>query len=504
MTNFRQYLAQSDGMLDVSIQSAEKYLTSLTRKREFLNAYVEIEHKADGVKLTALKISDSGKNDWILSYKGNILYSEEFGYNPKVRIKSESVGASQFSIALEHFKDLGKTDIPVGTELLIEFLMRKPTLSSNYNTYHKMVLIGYSESTWIEEFGKLTTSNSGMFLENREQYAKELKIETPQILFKGVLGTESSFESGIVNANLKALFNNAKMAMAWDNPEILLNDISELLLDVPSKFGGKEEGVVIKIPESSIQLKIQQDYQLDVESRMKIKAKFQCDCSVEESEYWDNVTRTALEIVTSTNVGNRKLSDILADVSINIKKLKINFEHPKKTLANIKDDIQLTTKTQIIKQLKGNNNCLIVGKFRVLTKDGHVKLFQRASKLYDKVVVCIISSKQNANTATLREEMVRAAMPNAIIIHHSTGNLISIIKKAKININSIYSGTDRVATYREQLKRSLGVSVSELPRKDSDISASKVIEKIEDFEFFKDSTPEAIHHLYDLLYKEYT
>jgi hypothetical protein len=69
-------------------------------------------------------------------------------------------------------------------------------------------------------------------------------------------------------------------------------------------------------------------------------------------------------------VKSRKLDDILFELSLALKRYKLNFTHSVKTELMIKDDIQLNAKTVLIKQMRGNNNALIIGKFRVFTKKG--------------------------------------------------------------------------------------------------------------------------------------
>ena len=68
----------------------------------------------------------------------------------------------------------------------------------------------------------------------------------------------------------------------------------------------------------------------------------------------------------------------------------------------------------------------------------------------------------------------------------------------------VYAGSDRVSGYQQQIKNNIGMSVGELPRTDSDISASKVIAEINDKEFFTKNTPAEIHSLYDEIKKAYT
>lgn len=496
--NFLQYLDESKDQLDISILAAGKYLTNNKRITDFLSNPVQIEHKTDGVKLTVIKHKNKGNlDDYIFSYKGSVLYSEEYNYQPNTKVKKESIGASQFKAVFQHFKKLSKNSIPVGTELFIEFLMSKPTLSSNYNTKHKMVLIGSSKSTYEVKFGTLKTKPSGFDTSKRDQYAKELKIDVPQFLFSGIMGNSMNFAKGIQNKILLKEFNARKNSFTWDNPEILLDDLRIMFLAIESKYGGTEEGVVIKYDNRI--LKWQQEYQIDPAKRLEIKMKYREDDWDLEGDYWNNVKRVALEIVDGITIKSRKLEDLLDELSSTLTKAKLDFEHSKKTVAIIKDDIQLNAKTLLIKHMRGNNNALIIGKFRVLTKEGHYKLIKKASLLYDNVVVCMVTSKDTKDTQAIRTEMIEKSFPNVEIIHHSNGNLLSIMNKSPININVIYAGTDRVNDYKKQIRNNIGTTVKEMKRTDTDISASKVVAKIADRDYFEKNTPTSIHDMYDKL-----
>lgn len=458
--------------LDISIKSADKYLTTDKKIEEFLNSSIVIEQKVDGIKLTVLKVADEGNlDDYIFSYKGNILYSTEFGYLSDEDVKKESIGVSQFKFIFDHFKKLKKNDIPVGTELFIEFLMSKPTLSSNYTDKHRMVLIGYSESEYSIIFGKLSTNNSGMSTELRKEYAKSLSIDIPNLVFNGVLSVAFPGES--------------------------ISSIKKHFLSIPSVYGGLEEGVVMSY--NGIILKWQQDYQNDQELRRAIKASYKEDEPKDEELYWENMKKEVSNIVDSMSINSRKLPDLMEELCIIIRNLNVQFTHSKKTMVNIKDDIQLTSKLQIIKKMDGNNNALVIGKFRVLTTDGHVKLINKALEEYDDVVICLVTSKDTAGSKDLRARMIQETFPLVKVIHSSNANLIRVLQKSPMNINVILAGSDRVESYRSQLYNALGIEVKELQRDDSDISASKVIENIEDQSFFTNSTPEAIHPYYDSL-----
>ena len=71
------------------------------------------------------------------------------------------------------------------------------------------------------------------------------------------------------------------------------------------------------------------------------------------------------------------------------------------------------------------------------------------------------------------------------------------------NINAVYTGSDRVSDYLEMLKHSIGMSVKEIHRAESDISATKMIEGLSDRNFFKKNTPKELHSLYDEYVKAY-
>lgn len=501
--NYRECLNtlnETQDQLDISILAADKYITSDSRLKYVLDTPCTIEAKTDGIKLTVLKIADTGSiDDYIFAYKNSILYAKEFDYQTKTAIKHDSIGNSQFKLVFEHFEKLGKNSIPVNTELQIEYLMSKPTLSSNYTHKHGMVLIGYSKSTYTADFGILKTHNSGMFTEKRDEYAKELKINTPLKIFDGVL---SNFERGIIAKDLKSIFVQYKNSLNLDNINDYWTKIKEMLLKIPSVFGGTEEGIVIKYP--GMLLKVQQVYQVDQNARAKIKQKYRADSQDTEDEYWKNVRRTALELVAAIKVTN--IAQGLEDAALRLKRLKLDFTHPKKCTAVIKDDIQGNVKSLIIKSMKGNNGCLVLGKFRVFTL-GHYKLIKAALKKFDRVAVCLVTSKDTAGTEQLRLKMLQAVSETfgdkVQIIEHSSGNLFSIFKKCPFNINGVYAGTDRVQSYQKMLKDNLGMHVCEVQRNDEDISATKVIANIHDEKFFKKNTPKEIHEFYDELVKIY-
>ncbi len=72
------------------------------------------------------------------------------------------------------------------------------------------------------------------------------------------------------------------------------------------------------------------------------------------------------------------------------------------------------------------------------------------------------------------------------------------------NINVVLCGTDRADSYRQILVRNPDMSVVEIPRNDEDISATKIIENIEDKEYFKENTHKKLWPMYEELKELYT
>lgn len=474
--------------LDISIKSADKVLGSERKISDFFNNEITVEHKTDGVKLTVIKQNNNGSiDDYLFAYKGNILFPGEYDY---AHVEDRNIGCSQFKKVFDHFKQLPKNNIPIGTELFIEFLMNKPTLSSNYTNIHQMVLIGHSQSTHNIHFGNLSTSNNGFHIDQRNEYANCLQIDVPQVLFSGFFNKEM-FIDGIKQTNLMELFLQSNID--WDNPKQTYEDLKCLFLSVPSVYGGLEEGVILQ--SENILLKWQQDYQLDKEARFLIKQKYR-ETPELELQYWDNVKKSAFSIIENIDI-KPNINDSLIQLSNKLKSFSLQFSHSKKSVQDIKDDIQLNCKSLIIKKTPGNNNALIIGKFRVLTKDGHMKMIEQALEQYDDIVICLVTSKETRKTKELRSKMLMKAFPNVRVIHSTNANIVRLIGQSPININAIFCGSDRVQAYKEQIKHSVGIKIEEIKRNDSDISATKVLNDIDNNNHFYSNTPECIHEFYE-------
>ena len=506
--NFKEFLKSKEQykplneakMLDISIKPAHKVLINEKNIKEFLNSNVIVEEKTDGIKITLIKIANTGSlDDWIISYKGEILYDNEFNYLSDDEIKTHSIANAQFKFVIDHFKKIGKTKIPVNTELFIEYIMRKPTLSSSYTRNHGMVLVGYSKSTYKVKHGKLFTKPNGFETIKRLEIANSLDLDVPAVLFNGKVDTKSNFEKGILNKELGDIFKSKELD--WELPELLVQQIGDILIKVDSYYGGTMEGVVCKY--SNKLIKFQKVGQVDQEARDLIKSKWKEGTVEDENEYWDKVRSSALSVIENIDRG-LSMKKVSQEISKNLKDFQITFTHSKKNKQQIRDDIQGNCKMIIIKQIDGNNGALFFGKYRILTK-AHSQIIENMIKTYDSTNIVLVSSKDTKFSKEIRRKQLETVFGKRINIQESiSGNIITLMNKFDDNINVVLCGSDRADAYRQILIRNPDMSVVEIPRNDADISATKIIENIEDKEYFKENTHKKLWPMYDELKELYT
>lgn len=486
-------------MLDLSIKPVRSKYKTHEQLYQFLKAPSITEHKTDGVKLTLIKIDDTGTlNDWIVSYKGHLFYRGEFDYQTKVG-KTLSMGNSQFDVVFDHLETLGRTPIEINTEFFIEFLVKKTTVMSDYSQTGQMILIGYGKASPSYRFGKVETGSQQLITRGREKFAKILKINVPPVLHIGQWHPFSKLISGCKEESLRRKFVEASYIHDLEGkPVEYFNEVVRVFLDYESKFGGREEGIVVETPDGLF--KVQQDYQLDKEARYNKKLQYMEDDPNQEQAYWDDVLEIAKEIANS--IQTQDIKSGLKEIAVKIAALNVQNTHSKKNEFTIRDDIQVNAKNFFLKNLKGNNGALVLGKFRILTR-GHCKMIDRAIRECDEVVIGVVTGTRNKNTEDLRVRMIKETYPNIKVVELVSGNVFTAFKKAKININRIYAGSDRVEAYESMLLKAPGIQVEEILRTGEDISATKIIDRIEDRFYFKRNTPRQVWKFYHEAYEAY-
>lgn len=490
-------------MLDISIKQLRAKYKTHEQLMHFMTIPSVTEHKTDGVKLTLIKVADNGTlDDWMVSYKGSLFYRGEFDYQSDLG-KKLSMGNSQFDVVFDHLETLGRTAIEVNTEFFIEFLVKKTTVMSDYATTGQMILIGYGEASPVLRYGKVKTNSNNLITQGREKYAKALKINLPPLLHSGFWFPATKFISGCNDSTLRdrAKSQLRNLEALESSPVQYYEAIAKLFLDLESKFGGKEEGIVVQTVDGLF--KVQQEYQLDKEARYNKKLAWMEDDPEKEQAYWDDVLEISRHIADS--ITTQDIQKGLKQISDQIKKLNIEGTHSKKNEHTIRDDIQLNAKNFFLKGLNGNDGALILGKFRVLTK-GHCRMIEEAIATSDEVVIGVVTGTRNRSTEDLRVRMIKKTYPNIKVVQLVTGNVFTAFKHADININKIFAGSDRKEEYEKQLLKAPGIDVKEIRRTKADISATKVIENIHDRKYFKANTPRQIWDLYHEVletYKDY-
>ena len=491
-------------MMDISIKNIFKELNKEEKVKDFLSDNIEIQEKLDGIKATLIHIDNTGDytKDWIVAYKGTIIYPSEVHKLGSIeKVKKESYGESQFAFIWDKLKKANYKSLPLNQEFFVEFLVKKATVMSSYSNLNG-ILLASSKTKYQASHGKLVSNPTDSFnTTNVEKYAKILGFDTTPVLFKGKL---SNLPNGVLDSDFKQALSKVKLDIS-DSTEYL-NSVCKALLSLKSKYGGKPEGFVFKTSSGTL-LKVQQDYQLDRAKRDEKKALFQ-GTPEQEKEYINNVNNLAKELAIKTLNSLSEKEMYIDDLKVHklstlISNTKLKFTHPKKTELQIKEDILRASKTYMFANTKGNKNFLFLGKMRILSK-AHYGIIKSALERFDSGVVCLVSGKETKHTEELRLKMLKLAFGNKIkVITHSSGNIWSILGKSPLQISTIFCGSDRVEEYKNQVSKST-LEVEEIKRTDEDISATKIITKINDEKYFKENTPKEIHSLYKELVKVYS
>lgn len=496
--------------LNISIKNVDKVVTEKNAS-QLLDQKTEVFGKYDGTKLSILRTDApwDDENWWemfIVGYKGNVLYGTEYMDSTDDAMELDrTIGVSQYKAIFNHIEKYYKEwkNLPPKTEFFFEFLMNKPTLTRSYTKLRELILIGYSPvSSYQENHGKIKTTTGGFIMEGREKYAKIFKVNLPEVLFSGSL---RKLPNGLSDRAKKTYDEYEKLIKGAASDYEYWNFCKAMFLDIPSLYGSpKEEGVVIHLTKemgSANVLKIVQADQYDKALRGSNKDKFKMDFESED-KYWMDVRAKAEAVIAQLDISKSLPKNLKKVSKIVYKDWVVDIVHNKKSTQNIKDDVQLTVKSMLIRLMPGNNGALVVGKFRVFT-NGHKKMFDQALKNHDSLVVALVSNKETKATLKLRRAMIEANYPNAEIIETTSGNLLTMINKTSTNINTVFAGSDRVDSYKNQLKRNLDVVVEEIKRGDDDESATKVIKNLNDIKYFKKNVPKGTVRFYSDLLKVY-
>ena len=142
-------------MMDISIKQLSKEINTEEKIRNFLEDNIEIQSKEDGIKCTLIHTANTGdyKRDWIVAYKGTIIYPSEVDKLGDIdKVEKEGIGESQFSFIWDKLKKANYKSLPISQEFFVEFLVKKPTVMSNYSKLDG-VLLASSKTTYEAKHG---------------------------------------------------------------------------------------------------------------------------------------------------------------------------------------------------------------------------------------------------------------------------------------------------------------------------------------------------------------
>lgn len=377
-------------MIDLKIPQlldAKKQLSE-DRCTQILNRDVEIYEKIDGTKLTlfrnnvAYDATDYTKN-WIVSYKSNIIEKEEFSgfvnFENKIdKIKQYSIGTSQYYFVhkiLEEKIHPNAKNLPINSELFIEFVQRKPTLTRDYEKYHSLFLIGYglNINAYIDN-NRYFSYDDAIFEPCKvRELAAELNINYPPILFIGKM-SKLSHESN---------------STAFQK----LSNVLTRLLSTKSVLGNKIEGIVLFFHDNTIYKHTQSD-QYNKTIRSQKKSRFKSLNENDEQCYWSGVLDISIHICKSILKVNNKISHLSQLIYNSSFDFLLQFNSNKVEI-NAQDDVFLTSKLLLQSYFL---NTEFVGMYVIAGKPvhlGHWKVIEKALQQTKKVILFISTSDRD-------------------------------------------------------------------------------------------------------------
>jgi len=471
------------------------------------------------------------ENNWIVSYKNNILNAFEFEHINNDEIKKESHGISQYKLIHDLLKQKNKLlkEIEPGTEFFLEFLMEKPTLTQNYqNAKHALILLGNAKLSSIKKrLGQVFSTQSHEFVHNPNnpqnlQLLSGLKIAGPPVVFSGTLFSESGeFNvSGCEYAPLKHQFSSEWLSQAKDaflalspqgpweshvvgktekNVPKVLKLLAQPFLSYPSSYGkGRIEGSVFMLGgfDGKERFKIVQEDQYSLQKRKDKKQSLHGDEQTQKN-YFAEISKKAQEVfdILYQTEQDQTAQTFLKEgskrcYSLNLKEI----DHPTKTNLNKQDDLYLTFKMlvlnhlpfepddqPILSKLYQKKAGVIIGKFRLPTNK-HFELIQSALKQSKELIVFIVfTEKQKGLSFDERKSILTDAFPSLVVEQTQSANLHRLLSPIRENVSSVFCGSDREQDYQEQLdqfnkKYETDIGLSVLNRAEDDEISSTQLE----------------------------
>jgi hypothetical protein len=396
--------------MDISITNVKTHVfgpkTEAIRVKKALDILshdMEITEKVDGTKLTLVRTeandADYTKN-WIVAYKGQILYAKEFGHisdKDKKDITKVSIGRAQYVLIFDHLKKInGKVgSIPSNTEFSVEFAQNKDTLTRTYENLGGMFLRSYGKVEYRIVAGKLYTQVVGEEVTDYvsvNKMANLLEIATFPVMFNGKV-TQDNIKNYPTIAS--------KMAgVDWKNPLDVLTKFEAAMLSIQSTLGGKTEGVVLKLDDGRFFKFVQADqYDTEAGARAEKQAALKIDPEA-KTPYFQLIRSLINKIFKEVGTEGKTEEDIISDVNFYIAKNDkslakffnelIKISGGKRSVMGVRDDIHDTIRTILDNETLLTQNKKTVALIPMGAKPfhkGHFELIELAAKECDNVIV---------------------------------------------------------------------------------------------------------------------
>lgn len=387
------------GDLDVSIKHLKKEINTPEKAKHFLSKTISVEEKIDGTKLILVRtdVTDAKDyyNNWIVSYKGSILYPEEFRHlsdKEKEDIKASSIGISQYALVFDKLKSINKNvgRIPKNTAFSIEFAQNKETLTRTYKVFQALFLRTYAPVKYYVDKGFLTLSSGAEVTDKAKikSMADILGISTFPILLEGKIDTAENFSQAIRSEEFRKIFS--EVSINYNDPLDIVGNFSNMVLKIESSLGGMPEGAVISTSDGKL-YKVTQEDQYDVSVRGAKKELFKMEPEAEKV-YNETIRQIAKKLIDQLDL-SEPINVVLQKYNNSLKSVNLDkILHTKKKNVNKMDDLMLTGKFIIQQSNFIGRKTKTLGVVPMAGKPvhiGHWKLIELAARENEKVLVYV-------------------------------------------------------------------------------------------------------------------
>lgn len=482
------------------LKNITKCINTNKKASDFLNSDVDIVEIYGGKKVFLCLIQNTGNvyEDWIIKHNEHIHYYSEFDYATLSQSKN-SCGESQYKIIFDKIKEVDYSDLEPGTIMRLFFIDNNTTNNdkTKHDLMHEIYLGTITTCDFEIKAEKIIITNERIYdSDSIKHYAEKFGFKLVEPVFYGklrdIFDNIDNINNAVDNidnktfikkAFLKLLKEHIKQATPGsdnlDLLEIILNTLKEYI-----SLNKTINQIIIYNRETDEGFQV-----IDDNTDIGIK---------DDKNYINQIRLIALGITNKLKrpFKPNKFKDILNQISDEIKNLKDLPQNKNKI--SVLDDIQHQCRQLVIKQIRGNNNFLYIGRIDLPTKE-FFKNIKEKLKTHDGGVICLLSRASLKSTLELREKILTelfSNFDNIKIITNNNFNLDEIMKKSPVNINTILCSSKKLNDFKNIMINFPDLKLQEI---DTGLSKEFLLKNIDNDIIFKSNTPKEIHHLYKLI-----